>query len=119
MLMSHEGEVLALLNALLWVEDLGLHHLNFETNCKSLVDNIYHPREDHFGAITRQCKQILEANPTFTVEFVRRQTNVAHSLAKLSTHYAASFVFSFAPSCIHDNIAIEMIQVSFSKKNDK
>ncbi|KAH1094073.1 hypothetical protein GLYMA_14G110400v4 [Glycine max] len=60
------------------------------------------------GVIILDCKNLLSAFPNFSVNFVRRQTNgITHSLAKVVTSYASSYIHHTIPYCIQSTIMNE------------
>jgi hypothetical protein len=59
-------------------------HVIFETNLKSVVDDIYNVRggNSKFSFLTCTIKNVISHNPNFVVKFIKRQANmVAHTFA--------------------------------------
>ncbi|CAN1127051.1 hypothetical protein LINPERHAP2_LOCUS3792 [Linum perenne] len=80
-----EVEVMALLDAMTWMRDLGFREVDFESDAKTVVDSMNRQEHDetYFRDLVKQCKGLLEENPGFEVIFGRRSSNMmAHSLAR-------------------------------------
>ncbi|CAJ2647435.1 unnamed protein product [Trifolium pratense] len=85
------GEAIGLLQALKWAVDLQLHDIDFEMDCKRVVDSLYSKRTyfSDLGAILGDCRTILASTLVNShVKFIRRQANeVAHRLAGAATSF--------------------------------
>jgi ribonuclease HI len=96
------GEVMGLMSALRWVHELQLHNMDFEMDCKSVVDRLYSNRmyTSDLGAIQSYCKLILATSfMNSQVKFIRRQVNeVAHTFAQVSTSLASFHNFIAVPT---------------------
>jgi len=105
------GEVIGLLHALQWMKDLNLVNMDFETDSKVVADSIYKGDcVSDFMAIIHICRHLLMTDlVNSNVKFIRRQINVAHSLARKALHHA-SFQFHLnIPYCIHTLINNEKL----------
>jgi ribonuclease HI len=82
------GEAIALLHALRWANKLQIRDIDFEVDCKRVVDSLYNNKNyaSDFGAIIRDCRSLLNTSLMNShVKFIRRQANeVAHRLAKVA-----------------------------------
>jgi ribonuclease HI len=81
-----EGEVHALFEALRQVENIGITHVIFETDSKSVEDAIHNSSSglSEYSSIICNIKNVLNRNPNFVVKFIKRQANmVAHTLARV------------------------------------
>ncbi|MCH95758.1 cytochrome P450, partial [Trifolium medium] len=91
------GEAMGLLSALKWVDELQLRDVDFEMDCKRVVDCLYSGRtyNSDFGDILRDCRNVLATNLVNShVKFIRRQANeVAHRLAPEATFLASFLIF--------------------------
>jgi ribonuclease HI len=106
-----EGEAKALLEALKKMQQQGLSHVIFETDCKGVVDAIHNIRGgvSEFSSIICRIKNILLVNPNFVVKFIKRQANmVAHTLAKAASSWARCCIFENLPLCITAYLNNEM-----------
>lgn len=110
---TKEGEALALLEALRWLQDLQVDHVTFESDCKYMVDQLHSDEQDltEFESILEHCRDILRVKPHYRVGFVKRQANniVAHTLAGVAPFTACTCIFSTLPICITDIIFNEML----------
>jgi ribonuclease HI len=106
------GEAMGLLSALRWVDELQLRNMDFEMDCKRVVDGLNSSRTQtsDLGAILSDCRLILATSFVNShVKFIRRQANeVAHTLARVSTSLASFHNFIDIPTCIYDIIINEM-----------
>jgi hypothetical protein len=106
------GEVVGLLSALRWVNEMQIRDIDFEMDCKGVVDNLHSSGtyNSDLGDILRDCRIILATNlVTSHVRFIRRQANeVAHRLARVATSLASFHNFIDIPTCIFDVIFNEM-----------
>ncbi|GAU34524.1 hypothetical protein TSUD_393980 [Trifolium subterraneum] len=80
------GEAIGLLHALKWVEELQISDMDFEVDCKRVVDSL-HSNKNHASdlcAIIIDCRRILATSLMNShVKFIRRQANeAAHRLAR-------------------------------------
>lgn len=76
-LQVREGEAMALLSALEWVEQLGMTNVIFEMDGKVVLDNILQSSDEQteFGSIINHCKELLQRNSTCSISFIRRTAN--------------------------------------------
>jgi ribonuclease HI len=106
------GEAMGLLSALKWVDELQLRDIDFEMDCKRVVDCLHSSRtyNSELGDILRDCRFILTTSLVNShVKFIRRQANeVAHRLAREATSLASFHIFINIPTCIYDIILNEM-----------
>ncbi|KAK6147935.1 hypothetical protein DH2020_018847 [Rehmannia glutinosa] len=87
-----EGEAVGLLEGIKWAKSLGVPRVVFEMDAKAIVDAIGEPGEDwsELGRIIRSCRKLLESEPSYMVQFTKRQANVvAHALARASCSYVS------------------------------
>ncbi|GAU49592.1 hypothetical protein TSUD_407630 [Trifolium subterraneum] len=96
------GEAMGLLHALKWVEELQISDMDFEVDCKRVVDSL-HSNKNHasdLGAIIIDCRRILATSLTNShVKFIRRQANeAAHRLAKAAPLLASFHNFIDIPT---------------------
>ncbi|CAN1814009.1 Putative ribonuclease H protein At1g65750 [Linum perenne] len=90
-----EGEVLALLDALLWLQANGVQRAILETDSVVVANAVQGTGDDNteFGRLVTLCRNILASQPLFAVQFIRRNRNqVAHELAQRSFSFASPFV---------------------------
>lgn len=102
MLSVKEGEAFALLVAIQWIKDIGLQYVIFESDSKSVVDNIHSSLlyVDEYGSLITHCKSLLLSLPYCKVQFASRSVNTdAHQLARNSIHYPRSVVFLCSSVC--------------------
>jgi len=101
-----------MLSALQWARDLQLVNMNFETDSKTVVDNIYGKMQSvsDYSAIINGCRRLIACDlPNFDVKFIKREANkVDHSLARDAPCYASFRIFIRIPSCISDLIMNEL-----------
>jgi hypothetical protein len=106
------GEAIGLLQALKWVNELQLYDIDFEMDCKRIVDGLYSKKNyrSDLGAILNNCRTILASSFVNShVKFIRRQANeVAHRLAGAAPSLASFHNFIDIPTCIYDIIINEM-----------
>ncbi|GAU17471.1 hypothetical protein TSUD_340140 [Trifolium subterraneum] len=106
------GEAMGLFSAVKWVDELRLSDVDFEMDCKRVVDCLHSSRtyNSDLGDILRDCRVILATNLVNShVKFIRRQANeVAHRLAREATCLASFHIFIDIPTCIYDIIMNEM-----------
>jgi ribonuclease HI len=105
------GEAMGLLSALRWVNELQLSSLDFEMDCKRVVDGLHSNRTNtsDLGAILSDCRLILATSLNSHVKFIRRQANeVAHILARVATSLASFHNFIDIPTCMYNIIINEM-----------
>jgi hypothetical protein len=72
------GEAMGMLSALRWVDGLQLRDIDFEMDCKRVVDGLYSKRIYTFdlGAILSDCRLILTISHVNShVKFIKRQAN--------------------------------------------
>lgn len=102
-----EGEAMGLLDAIIWVRNMGLPRMIFESDAKNVVDAVLTSCVDllEFGCIVQSYKEALRSGSDFSVCFARRQANEsAHSLARVSHSYASPHVWVEPPDCVEDTL---------------
>jgi ribonuclease HI len=107
-----EGEALALLEAMLAMENDRTTNIIFETDSKCVVDAISNLRSgtSEFSAIICNVKNILSSHPNFVVKFIKRQANmVAHTLARAVISWSSRYLVETIPLCITSYLNNEMI----------
>jgi hypothetical protein len=106
------GEAIKLLRALKWTDELQLHDINFEIDCKRVVDSLYSKRtyNSDLESILNYCRFMLATSFVNShVKFIRRKTNkIAHKLVRVASSFSNFHIFSDIPICIHDIIINEM-----------
>ncbi|CAN1253998.1 Putative ribonuclease H protein At1g65750 [Linum perenne] len=94
-----EGEVLALLDALISLQAAGAQNVMLETDSAEVARAVQGTNIDNteFGSFVSLCRNILSSQPQYSVVCVRRNRNqVAHELAQRSFSFASPFV-GYAP----------------------
>ncbi|CAN1807845.1 Putative ribonuclease H protein At1g65750 [Linum perenne] len=84
------GEAIAMFEAMLWIRNLGLSKVIFETDCQTVANRLLGAEEDltEFGATIEACKRLML--PDFSIAFVQRDRNeIAHVLAKHSRYFVS------------------------------
>jgi hypothetical protein len=106
------GEAIGLLQTLKWVEEMQFFDIDFEMDCKRIVDGLYSKKNyrSDLGAILNDCRTILASSFVNShVKFIRRQASeVAHRLVRVATSPASFHNFIDIPTCIYDIIMNEM-----------
>ncbi|CAN1767936.1 hypothetical protein LINPERHAP1_LOCUS10452 [Linum perenne] len=95
-----DGEALALLEALLWVEHSVYTNVVFEVDSTEVEQAIKHGGRDvsEFGLIISECRHIVSSRQDFSVVVVRRDRNkAAHELAQQSYTFASPSVWHATP----------------------
>ncbi|CAN1782702.1 Putative ribonuclease H protein At1g65750 [Linum perenne] len=103
-----EGEAWGLLDALRWVEELGMDRVIFEVDSQVVAAAVmgHDANATEFGAIITGCRRILQTNPGFRVCFVRRNRNaVAHELARRSFSFTSPSIGYVTPTWLEDTLA--------------
>jgi len=98
-----EGEAVALLEALHFVDANRLDRVVFESDSSTLVQSLSSSGHGYskFYAIVYSTIYQLSLHSNFEVKFVRRQTNMfVHTLARTTCSRANHHIFYFYPSCI-------------------
>lgn len=92
-----EGEAWALWSSLNFASDLCLWEVYFESHFRVMVDKCHISKEDssEAGVLISECRTMLSNNQSFHLDFVRRQANVVHSLARLHPILVFSFIIIF------------------------
>ncbi|CAN1854604.1 hypothetical protein LINPERHAP1_LOCUS41395 [Linum perenne] len=96
-----EGEALALLDALLWIEQSGYEQVIFEVDSAEVESATRREGREstEFGMIISDCKDVLVSRQDFRVVVVRRDRNkAAHELAQQSYTFASPSVWHASPS---------------------
>jgi ribonuclease HI len=107
-----EGESIALLEAMKFMELKGYSHVVFETDSKNVVDAIHHFRSgsSDFSLLVSNICHILSCNQNFMVKFAKRLANmVAHTLARAAISWSRRCTFETLPLCITHLVNNEMI----------
>ncbi|MCI22711.1 pentatricopeptide repeat-containing protein, partial [Trifolium medium] len=93
---------MGLLRALNWVNEMQITDMDFEMDCKRVVDSLYSSRtyNSDLGDILSDCRTILATSLVNShVKFIRRQANdVAHKLARVATAQASFHNFIDIPT---------------------
>jgi ribonuclease HI len=80
------GEALGMFSALQRACDLQMVNMDFETDSKTIVDNMYGNTQDvyDYSAIINDCRRLLVSDLVNSdVKFIKRQDNkVTHNLAR-------------------------------------
>lgn len=106
-----EGEATALLLAINWLHQLEVDFAIVETDCKIIADSLNSSSQDltEFGDLIKSCKDLLSLKQGFTIQFVKRQANMAaHTLARRAATHAWAHITSTVPTCIASIIFNEM-----------
>jgi hypothetical protein len=94
------------------VNELEIKDMDFEIDCKGVVDSLYNSRtyNSDLGDILRDCRFILATNHVNShVRFIRRQANeFAHRLSRVATSLTSFHNFINIPICISNVILNEM-----------
>ena len=88
---------------------MGKANVVFECDAKVVVDAIHAATVDlsEFGAVIVECKSLLLQGCNYSVQFVRRQANIAaHSLARASRLHAGFYIFDSPPDCIRNLVPV-------------
>lgn len=70
----HEGEAIALVGAVSWLQNQGHQKVLIEVDCQQVANNINKDCSE-YEEIIQQCKTLLKYTPNFKVCFIQRQTN--------------------------------------------
>ncbi|CAN1191227.1 hypothetical protein LINPERHAP2_LOCUS40934 [Linum perenne] len=95
-----EGEALALLDAMCWIEEEGFQQVVFEIDSEIVAGAVNGGDEDlsEFGGIVERCKQFLLVRRDCSVVVVRRDRNkAAHELARQSFSLVSPSVWHTPP----------------------
>ncbi|CAN1828205.1 hypothetical protein LINPERHAP1_LOCUS32159 [Linum perenne] len=90
-----EGEALALLEAMEWLENSGYRDVIIEVDSSIVAAAVMSHEDDttEFGGIIAKCREICNSQSSFQVNGVRRNRNrVAHELAQRSFSLASPFI---------------------------
>nr|DAD24222.1 TPA_asm: hypothetical protein HUJ06_025685 [Nelumbo nucifera] len=90
LLVSKEGEAMALIAAIKWVTSMDIQNVVFEIDALVVWKALRAPASDlfEFGSLVHECSSLLQQGVNFLVAYVERQANtVAHSLARASCHF--------------------------------
>ncbi|PNX94194.1 cytochrome p450 [Trifolium pratense] len=107
-----EGEATALLVAMKEMEHMGITHVIFETDSKSVVDATHTLRvgASEFSSLICNIQNVLLLNSYFMVKFIKRQANmVAHTLARAAISWPSRCTIEMLPLCITSFLNNEMI----------
>ncbi|CAN1744284.1 Putative ribonuclease H protein At1g65750 [Linum perenne] len=103
-----EGEAMALLDAMLWIQASGVANMVFETDSSVVAAAVMGHNDDHteFGAIINHCRGTLHLQPGFVLKNVRRNRNlVAHELAQRSFSFISPTVGHVSPIWLDSALA--------------
>lgn len=106
-----EAEAVGLKQAICWLGELGIISLTIELDFLPVVNgvNATNSFDNELGLILSSCKPLLFANPSYSVSYIRRQSNlVIHTFARASRHHANSQVFDFISNCTEPIVMNEM-----------
>ncbi|XVF47814.1 hypothetical protein PTKIN_Ptkin03bG0141100 [Pterospermum kingtungense] len=95
-----EAKLIALLEALYWVRDLGWDHVIFEMDAQKVVNVVTRNVDDQtkFGAMIAQAKSVLTQMAGFQVTFTKRQANaMVVTLARASHSYVSPMLWNSIP----------------------
>ncbi|CAN1845493.1 hypothetical protein LINPERHAP1_LOCUS37861 [Linum perenne] len=95
-----EGEALALLDAMVWIEEEGCQLVIFEVDSEIVVGAVIGSDEDlsEFGGIIERCRLFLRVRRDCSVVVVRRDRNkAAHELARQSFSLVSPSVWHTPP----------------------
>jgi ribonuclease HI len=109
---SHEGEALALLEAMKELQQRGFNNVIFETDAQVIVGAIRRRNTgvSEFSSIINKIKCMLSLYSGFEVKPIRRQANrIAHTIARAALSWSRRHVFDIIPYCIHNLLYNEMI----------
>jgi hypothetical protein len=103
------GEALGLLHAINWVNDLRLENVDFELDSKNVVTKFHCSIEDmsELGGVIRYCQK-FHCSIEDMSEFILRQAEAAHVLARVATSFTSFYIFIEISTCIH-HIINEML----------
>jgi hypothetical protein len=103
---------MSLSSALTWVNDLQLFDMNFEMDCKRLVNNLYSKNTYAFelGAIINDHRHLISINLANShVKFIKRQANeITHSFARMAPQLLSFHILIDIFACIHTIFMNEM-----------
>jgi hypothetical protein len=106
------GEAIGLLQALKWVDEMQLYDIDFEMDCKRILDGFYSKKSyrSNLDAILHDSRTILASSFVNShVKFIRRQANeIALRLAGAALSLVSFHNFIDIPTCIYDIIINEM-----------
>ncbi|CAN1145571.1 hypothetical protein LINPERHAP2_LOCUS14751 [Linum perenne] len=103
-----EGEALALLDAMEWIEAQGFQQMQFEVDLDVVVNAINSSVEDssEFGGIVERCKHILLLRQDFRVLVVRRDRNkAANELAQQAFSLVSPSVWHTSPEWLENALS--------------
>jgi ribonuclease HI len=116
---SHEGEALALLEAMKELQQRGFNNVIFETDVHNIVGAIRwrNTGVSEFSSIINKIKCLLSLYSGFEVKPIRRQANrIAHIIARAALSWSRRHVFESIPYCIHNLLYNKMMSFLLSKK---
>ncbi|PNX79721.1 replication protein A 70 kDa DNA-binding subunit [Trifolium pratense] len=110
-----EGEAWTLLQAMKEANHRGLDKIKFENDSQVLIEAIRMRRSGNskFSLIVTDIIQIMLSCINFEVEFVRRQANMVHTLARAANSWASFRRFEIISLCIEHLLVNEMKGVKF------
>lgn len=94
-----EAELVGILEALLWSEELAVRNVKVESDSMLGVKAINKPGTNYLelGDLVRQCRSILDHKNGVSVGYIRKRANeVAHKMARIPCELN-SFVISPSP----------------------
>lgn len=106
-----EAEAIGIREALSWIAGKGLTQVSFESD--SLL-SIRALRGDggnqlEVGHVIQHCLELLQSNPTFSLDFISRQANkVAHEVARCPCLLSCFYVFSSPPESLLETLLYDV-----------
>lgn len=104
---AFEAVTKGVLEALKWAVDLGLSHVEVESDSLLTVRHIREGNMNYLevGRLLQECRNLLVSHPNFGVSHVRKQANkVAHSLARVSCEANSFLDFLSPPHQVLENL---------------
>lgn len=102
-----EAEMIGIMEALQWAQELPAHKIIVEIDSMQGVNSINKPESNYLelGDIIRQCRIILQSTVSILVVFVRKHANkVARSLARLPCELNSFVLYSSPPLVLLETI---------------
>ncbi|XP_042950145.1 uncharacterized protein LOC122282260 [Carya illinoinensis] len=110
---AFQAECHALHRAMVFYTELGLMHVCFEGDAKSVVDAVNSKTEDNSwdGQLIEDIRQLKAAYPVWKLGFVRRSANAsAHAAAKLAVFFSCESVWlEDGPNEVRRSILDELV----------
>ena len=102
---------MALCIALIWIRELSLCNVIFESDYKAMVNTFHSSRPDYyeFGLLVSRCMSLASLIENISIIFVKRQDNVvAHTLARAICSFANLTFWLKAPPFLVDALATDL-----------